>query len=93
MKEETPTTHPTLKVGQRFRLHPDCKCSSVFEVIRVMTCSATVRALGQQHVVIPGDYPDSPPLADFWKAGRALNISPQSSVITLPDPEDDPEEV
>jgi hypothetical protein len=76
-----------LKVGDRFLLHPSCirpgEVSPVYQVTRVSDCSATVRPLAKTHIVIAGE--GDSPIADFWKAGRTIQISPTSSVILLDD--------
>lgn len=78
-----------LRAGDTFKLHPDCiprgKSSPVYQVMRVSDCSATVRSLSSTHVVITG--PGGEPTADFWKAGRPFNISPNSSVILTDAPD------
>jgi hypothetical protein len=81
-----------LKPGDRFKHHPSCiregEESLTYEVIRTSACSATVRALSRTHVVIPSDE-GGQPIADFWKAGRPIQISPTASVLLLVD-EGDP---
>jgi hypothetical protein len=76
----------TLRPGQKFRLLADSilpgQPSPVYLVLRVSSCSATVRPLAAQHVVIQdGDTTT----ADFWKAGRPFHISPNSRVDLLPE--------
>lgn len=79
-----------LQAGDRFRLHPDCikagEESSVYIVTRVSDCSATVKAQSKTHVVIP-DSEGGTVIADFWRPGRAIQISPFSSVILLTESE------
>lgn len=78
-----------LKVGDLFKLHPDCikegEESPIYEVTRVSHCSATVRALSKTHVVIPSDE-GGQPIADFWKAGRPVQVSPTASVLLIERP-------
>lgn len=75
-----------LQPGDLFKFHPTCiregEESPTYEVTRVSHCSATVRALSKTHVVIPSDEGDQP-IADFWKAGRPIQISPTASVILV----------
>lgn len=83
-----PAQFPRLVPGQRFRMHPSCGVPYPWEVIRVTDCSATVRCLAREHVVIPSELDDQVPRAEFWRPGRPIQISPHSSVILIADEPD-----
>ena len=69
-----------LRVGDRFRLHPDCGDRGEWVVLRVTPCSAIVRPLARRHVDVEraGEV-----VASFDAPGKPFGVSPTASVILL----------
>lgn len=72
---------PLLRLGQTFRLAPDCGCGDVFEVVGVSECAATVHALASRRVEIRDE--DGEVKAAWDAPGRRFPISRRASVIIV----------
>lgn len=67
-----------LKVGQKFRMHPDCGDTRLHEVVRVTPGAATVRCIEKSRVDF--DTADGEAVG-FDKPGRRFQIAPTAFVI------------
>lgn len=70
---------PRLKIGDRFRHHGGDP--TVWEVMRVTDCSATVRPLATRHTQIRNRAGEV--VASFDAPGGRIQISPHSSVVPV----------